>query len=94
MNEMAPLVNKQFWDWLQIDYVGRKKFLDEQNIEQTLIDQEKERIVPKEEHTALIEHLVPKTQYTFNISAFFGHSWGPISRLKVETRVEGMSTCV
>lgn len=73
----------------QIEYIGHKKYLDEYVVEHTLIDQLKEKIVPKEQNSVLIENLVPKTQYTFNISALFNDGWGPASKLKAETGVEG-----
>lgn len=63
--------------------------MDEQNIEQTLIDQEKERLVAKEEEGTFIELLAPKTLYTFNISALFSHGWGPVNSLMVETALDG-----
>lgn len=74
---------------LQIEYIGHKKYLDEHVVEHTLIDQLKEKIVPKEDTSVLIENLVPKTQYTFNISAWFHDGFGPPNKLKTETGVEG-----
>lgn len=59
-------------------------------VEETLIDQKKDRFVAKEERMLYIENLIPNTVYSFNISAkFIDGTWGPPYHLSVETSVEG-----
>ena len=36
--------------YFQINYIGRKKYVDEHRIEHVLMDKEKEMILPKEQH--------------------------------------------
>ena len=74
----------------QITYEGIKKYLDPSGIEQTLYDPKKDRIIQKEDRTLYIEGLVPKTVYSFNISAkFIDGTWGPPYPMRVETSPDG-----
>ena len=69
--------------------MGRKKYMSD-NVEHTLIDNEKTTVIPKDEIGAIIENLAPKTQYHFNISAFFSDGLlGTPNQIKLETKVEG-----
>ena len=74
---------------VKINYDGLKKYRDESDFEQTLIDVKHEKIVAKDEHQVKIDFLSPKTIYTFNISAEYGDVIGPVNTLKVETGVDG-----
>ena len=67
-----------------------KKYRDYHGIEQTLYDQKKDRIVPKEDKTIYIDGLIPKTLYSFNISAkFMNGEYGPPYHLRLETSIDG-----
>lgn len=64
--------------------------MDADNVEHSLIDKEKSVTIPKEETSAFIENLAPKTQYHFNLSVLFNDgTWGAPNALKIETRIEG-----
>ena len=59
-------------------------------MEDTTVDPKKEIIVQKEERTRYIDNLLPKTIYSFNISAkFIDGSWGPPYSMQAETSMEG-----
>ena len=74
----------------QIVYEGIKRYRDSYGIEQTMIDPKKDSIVPNDETSLYIDGLVPKTIYSFNISAKYSDgSWGPEYMLKVETSIDG-----
>lgn len=67
-----------------------KKYRDNHGIEQTLYDQKKDKIVHFDEHSLYIDGLVPKTLYSFNISAkFLSGEYGPPYHLRVETSIDG-----
>jgi len=48
-------------------------------------------VVTKENTNVFIDGLVPKTLYTFNITAMFTDGPGQVNRLKIETGVDGKS---
>ena len=74
----------------QIVYEGHKQYRDEHGIMTPLTDPPKDRIVPKEQRSMYIDGLVPKTVYSFNISAkFMDGTWGPDYQLRVETSIDG-----
>jgi len=55
-------------------------------IEETLVDPHKTLMVAKEQQSVYVTNLMPRTVYSFNISAkFIDGSWGPTSRLHTET---------
>ncbi len=61
-------------------------------IDETLIDQKRDKMVPKDERALYIDNLVPKTVYSFNISAkFIDGLWGPPYHLRFETSIDGQS---
>ncbi|KAK2179862.1 hypothetical protein NP493_469g03030 [Ridgeia piscesae] len=73
----------------KIVYEGIKRYRDSYGIEQTMIDPKKDSIVPNDETSLYIDGLVPKTIYSFNISAKYSDgSWGPEYMLKVETSID------
>jgi len=74
-----------------VAYEGVQRYHNKDTgIDETLIDRRKRKNVPKEESTLYLEHLVPRTIYTFNISAsFLDGSTGPVTSLHVETSAEG-----
>jgi len=58
-------------------------------VDRKLSDSQGEQTV-KEQHTLLIDNLVPSTPYIFNITAkFIDGNWGPKVMLKVETGIDG-----
>ena len=74
----------------QIVFEGFKKFRDENSRQQMFTHAKENRIVPMEERTHYIDGLMPKTIYTFNISAkFMDGNWGPEYSMRVETSVDG-----
>ena len=76
----------------QIQYEGYKRYTDDSGIDQTLIDKKKDANAAKETRTLYIDELIPKTVYTFNISAkFMEGTWGPPYTLHVETSIDGQS---
>jgi hypothetical protein len=76
-----------------VEYEGIKKYHDPlSGIEETIVDPRKDHIVTKELRTLTINNVLPKTVYTFNISAkFIDASWGPVNSIRVETGSDGMS---
>jgi len=76
---------------MQVTYEGVQRYRNkETGIDETLIDRRQRKSVPKEESTLYLESLVPRTVYTFNISAsFLDGSAGPVTSLHVETSAEG-----
>ena len=78
------------WLMLQIVYEGIKRYRDKTGREHVYHDDKKDKIVPKEERTLYIDGLVPKTVYSFNISAkFMDGTWGTEYQLQVETSING-----
>lgn len=76
---------------LQVDYQGIKKSHDPSGIENTIVDPRKGIPIEKENRTLYIERLLPKTVYTFNISAkFIDGTTGPPYTIHVETSADGM----
>lgn len=74
----------------QVVYEGRKQYRDENGNLTPMTDPVKDKIVPKEERTIYMDGLVPKTVYSFNISAkFMDGTWGPQFQLRVETSIDG-----
>jgi len=48
------------------------------------------RIVATDERMLFVDGLVPRTVYTFNISAYFtDDTWGPVHQIRVETSIGG-----
>lgn len=74
-------------------YEGIKKYHDPlSGIEETIVDPRKDHMVAKELRTVYISGLLPRTVYTFNISAkFIDAQWGPVNSIRVETGADGMS---
>ena len=77
----------------QVEYEGIRKYHDPlSGIEETLVDPRKNQFVAKEMLNLYVSDLMPRTVYTFNISAkFIDASWGPVSTVRVETTAEGVS---
>jgi len=49
------------------------------------------KIVATDERMLFVDSLVPRTVYTFNISAYFtDDTWGPVHQIRVETSIGGM----
>ena len=75
---------------LQIVFEGSKRYRDETGRDLLFNHGKENRIVPMEERTHYIDGLMPKTIYTFNISAkFMDGNWGPDYTMRVETSVDG-----
>ena len=75
---------------IQVEYQGIKKMRDSSGMEETVVDPRKELIIQKEDRSLYIEGLLPKTVYTFNISAkFIDGSWGPPYSIRIETSMDG-----
>lgn len=70
-----------------MEYDGIRQRRDPMSsIEENLIDSRNNTWLTEEEHSLVIEGLLPQTIYTFNISArFIDGSWGPITSIRVET---------
>ena len=74
----------------QLEYEGVKKYLDKSGLLTTYYHNKSSQIIAKEDTSIFIDGLMPKTVYTFNISAkFLEGSWGPPNTLNVETSVDG-----
>ena len=59
-------------------------------IEETLVDPRKTQLVAKEQQSVYVTSLMPRTVYSFNISAkFIDGSWGPVTTLRTETSSDG-----
>ena len=54
---------------------------------ETMIHIPAEKLKPKEATRTVIDSLLPRTVYSFNVSAYFldSHEWGPPRRIDVET---------
>jgi len=71
--------------------MGIKKYQESVDLEQTIVDGMKEQLVDKDDRTLYIDGLLPRTVYSFNITARFNDgSWGPPYTLRVETSGDGM----
>jgi len=77
---------------LQVEYEGIKKYHDPlSGIEETIVDPRKHQDVGRDLLTLYINGLMPKTVYTFNISAkFVDAAWGPASSIRIETIPDGV----
>ena len=74
----------------QIIFDGKKRYKDERSRELLFSHDREERLVAMEERTTYIDGLMPKTIYSFNISAkFMDGNWGPAYQMRVETSVDG-----
>lgn len=60
-------------------------------MEETHILFQKEKILAKEENRLTINDLLPKTVYSFSISAMFldANTWSPPQRIELETWADG-----
>jgi len=71
----------------------RKYHDPESGIEETLVDPRKTLSIAKEEQSVYVKNLMPRTVYSFNISAeFIDGSWGPTAHLHAETGSDGEHT--
>ena len=62
-------------------------------IDETLVDPEKTLSVVKERQSVYVTELMPRTIYSFNISAkFVDGSWGPATNLHTETTSDGQTS--
>lgn len=75
--------------YVQIEFVGERRIRDDTLFEHTLIDTKREQPIPKEKATAFIDQLVPRTYYTFNITAVFNDGPGPVRQHTVQTSNDG-----
>ena len=75
----------------QIDYEGVRKYHDPlTGIDETLVDPHKSVMIAKERRSLFVTRLMPRTVYSFNISAkFIDGSWGPATNLHTETSSDG-----
>jgi len=62
---------------------------------ETVIQLAAEKLEPKEVTRTLIDNLMPRTVYSFNVSAYFldSEAWGRPRRIDVETHSDGMFVC-
>jgi len=77
-----------------VEYEGVRKYHDPlTGIEETLVDPHKTLTVAMEQRSVYVSSLMPRTLYSFNISAkFIDGSWGPTAHLQTETSSDGMLT--
>ena len=48
------------------------------------------KVVASDERMLFVDKLVPRTEYSFNISAYFtDDTWGPVHQLRVKTSIGG-----
>jgi len=75
----------------QIGYSGTKHYRDAAGVVLSLTDAKGEVIASKDEHSVVIDNLVPKTPYIFHIRARFADgTWGPRATTQSETLADGM----
>ena len=76
---------------VQVDYEGVRKYHDPvTGIEETLVDPRKTLMVAKEQQSVSVTNLMPRTVYSFNISAkFIDGSSGPTANIHTETSSDG-----
>ena len=74
-----------------MEYEGVRKYHDPvSGIEETLVDPRRTVSVAKERQNVYVSELMPRTTYSFNISAeFIDGSWGPPAHLHAETLPDG-----
>jgi hypothetical protein len=71
-------------------YEGSKHYRDAAGVDVSLTDARGETIIAGKERSALVNALVPKTPYVFNISAGFTNgNWGTVTTLHTETLPDG-----
>jgi len=60
---------------------------------ETVIQLAAEKVEPKEATHTVIDNLMPRTVYTFNVSAYFldSEAWGRPRRIEFETLSDGKS---
>ena len=74
----------------QIKYEGLRHYRDDEGIMRTHIVRTLEKAINGDQTSVYIENLLPKTKYTFNISAqYASNSWGPEYSILVETSSDG-----
>lgn len=77
---------------MQIEYDGVKEYKSHSGIDTKYIfPKAPTKIVATDERTLFIDGLVPRTVYTFNISAYYtDDTWGPVHQIRVETSIGGL----
>ena len=84
---------------MQIEYDGVKEYKSHSGIDTKFIfPKAAAKIVATDERMLFVDGLVPRTEYTFNISAYFtDDTWGPVHQIRVQTSIGGLlyrSLCV
>ena len=76
---------------MQIEYDGVKEYKSHSGIDTKFIfPKAPPKIVATDERRLFVDGLVPRTVYTFNISAYFtDDTWGPVHQIRVETSIGG-----
>ena len=77
--------------YVQIEYDGVKEYKSHSGIDTKFIfPKAPPKIVATDERRLFVDGLVPRTVYTFNISAYFtDDTWGPVHQIRVETSIGG-----
>ena len=77
---------------VQIEYDGVKEYRSHSGIDTKFIfPKAAPKIVATDERMLFVDGLVPRTVYTFNISAYFtDDTWGPVHPIRVETSIGGV----
>jgi len=63
---------------------------------ETVIQLAAEKLEPKEATRTVVDNLMPRTVYSFNVSAYFldSEAWGRPRRIDVETLSDGIPACI
>ena len=77
---------------MQIEYDGVKEYKSHSGIDTKFIfPKAAAKIVATDERMLFVDGLVPRTEYTFNISAYFtDDTWGPVHQIRVQTSIGGL----
>jgi len=76
---------------VQVEYDGVKEFRAHNGIDtKIVIPKASPRMVSKTDRTLLVDGLLPRATYSFNISAeFMAGMWGPVHRVEAKTSIGG-----
>ena len=88
---VATIENTVIYLLVQIEYDGVKEYKSHSGIDTKFIfPKAAPKIVATDERMLFVDGLVPRTVYSFNISAYFtDDTWGPVHQIRVETSIGG-----
>ena len=76
---------------MQIEYDGVKEYKSHADVDtKSIFTKAAPKYATSDQRMLFVDGLVPRTVYTFNISALFtDDTWGPVHQIRVETSIGG-----